>query len=97
MTNQNFVDVIILCRYGIEQVQPKVVFTSYHLIPKLMKILSTFPNDIIHIIYFEHPLRSGGCSDPTMLSIVTIPLSKIESDGIAGKENEHATTAGKSL
>ena len=48
---------ITFFRYGIEQVQPKVIFTSYHLIPKLMKILATFPHNIDHIIYFEHHLK----------------------------------------
>ena len=87
-----------------------------------MKILSAFPNDINHIIYFEHPLKRtpdlgkvaavdanaqkqqeynnigivGGCSDPKMPSIATIPLTKLELDGLVGKENKRASNAGKS-
>ena len=35
-------------RYGIDQMSPKVIFTSQHLVPKLQTILSSFPNTAVH-------------------------------------------------
>ena len=71
-------------RYGIEQVSPKVIFTSQHLVPKLQQILSTFPNRINFVIYFDHPLKKSAVFEENESTNVTpsfLPLSKIESTG----------------
>ena len=85
-------------RYGIEQVEPKLIVTSQYLIPKLLQILSSFPNDINHIIYIEHPLKKNPLPEEHEMKTHQqdiIPFSKVELNGIVAKENKYTSEPGK--
>ena len=61
-----------------------MIFTSQHLVPKLQSILSSFPNQIEFVVYFEHPLKKNSVFEEreSANSIPSIlPLSKIETSG----------------
>ena len=102
----------LFVRYGVEQVAPKVIVTSQHLLPKLMKILSSFPNEVNHIIYIEHPITKtpdvliSNYSSEQSLSEEDgmkthqpniIPFSKVELNGIAAKEDKATSKPGKMI
>ena len=81
---QNQDIVFSFCRYGIEQISPKVIFTSQHLVPKLQQILSTFPNGIEFVVYFENSLKKNAVFEENESANITpslVPLSKIEDNG----------------
>ena len=96
-----FIGDLTFYRYGIAQVQPKVVFTSYHLVPRLISILATYHNNISHIIYFEHPLKKmtgiiSERSDTNVFSASTISFAQLELNGLSTKVPSQASSAGKS-
>ena len=54
------------------------------MVPKLQSILSSFPNQIKFVVYFDHPLKKNSVfeEDESANSIPSIlPLSKIETSG----------------
>ena len=85
-------------RYGIEKVEPKLIVTSQYLIPKLLQILSSFPNEINHIIYFEHPLKKNALPEKNEIKTHQqdiIPFSKLELNGIVANKNKDTSEPGK--
>ena len=68
--------------------------------PKLIKILSSFPNEINHIIYFEHPLKKSPVFEENEMNTHQqdiIPFSKLELNGILAKENKAISEPGKMI
>ena len=81
-----------LFRYGINQVSPKLIITSQHLIPKLMQILSSCPHEVNHIIYFENPLKKNLIFEENEMNKHRpdiIPFSEVESNGVIARANKN--------
>ena len=69
---------------------PKVIFTSQHLVPKLQSMISSFPNQIEFVVYFENTLKKNAVfeeNESTNSSPSILPLSKIENSGKLISEN----------
>ena len=63
-----------------------------------MKILSSFPNEIDHVIYFEHPWKKHLPSEVNELSprqLTLVPFSQVELNGVVAREKKMAYTQGK--
>ena len=87
-------------RYGIDQMSPKVIFTSQHLVPKLQTILSSFSNQIEFVVYFENILKKNAVfeeNESTNSSPSILPLSKIESSGKLIRENNPEKKVGNTF
>ena len=67
------------------------------MVAKLLKILSSFPNETKYIIYFEHPLKKNPVfeeNEITKKECDIVPFSNLEKYGAEARANKDSNDEG---